>query len=49
MKLSEMIAQAIAELRDDGIDEPTNDDIRRMIYAIYFIHVEVEQIAKLRQ
>ncbi len=48
MKLSEMIAQAIAELRDDGCDEPSNDDIRQMIYAIYFIAVEVEDIAKVR-
>ncbi len=48
MRLSEMIAQAIVELRDDGCDEPTDDDIRQMIYVIYFIAVEVEDIAKVR-
>jgi hypothetical protein len=44
MSLSEMIAMAIVELRDDGCDEPSTFDIQRMIYIIYGIDVSYEDI-----
>ncbi len=48
MRLSEMIEQAIIALRDDGISEPTNDDIQRVIFVLYGIEVSCEDIAKVR-